>query len=324
MELAGDVLVTGGAGFLARGLYRRAEHIEMNARFTCLSRDDAKHAALQKRYPNVRTVLGDVASMDVEDMTRLFRGFDTVIHAAASKYVDRAELAAADTVRTNVEGSRNVVRAAERAGVGQLVAISTDKACEPVNVYGMSKAVMERLVQEAAFQTYRSVEYRVVRYGNVVGSTGSVIPMFMEAVRNGLPIRVTDPLMTRFWMSIDEAVDTILWAIDWAATGTVTVPPMRAMEMKNLVRACMGIDSYGPLPDEGVEVVGVRPGEKRHEKIVHSQEAVRAIRHSSGWIEMLPPGQVGDGQSFELTSRDPMGWVGCDELRAMVEDAARV
>lgn len=322
--LEGRVLVTGGAGFLARGIYGRARREGWSAQFTAFSRDDAKHAALQARYPEVQCVLGDVAQTPLDDLTLLMRGFDLVIHAAASKYVDRAEAAAFDTTRTNVIGSMNVADAAIFARVPQVIAISTDKACAPVNVYGMTKAVMERLMQEADRRS-AATRFNVVRYGNVIGSTGSVIPMFMRWVADGLPIKVTDPLMTRFWMGIEEAVEVIVRART-ATPGTVLIPPLRAMEMKNLARMALGLHEYGSLPTEGVEVIGIRAGEKRHETIIQSNESVRTLHRADGWYEIGPATMRADGRTaFELTSNfPPGGWLGIDEMRDYVAAAALV
>lgn len=324
-SLSGRVLVTGGAGFLARGIYRRAQREGWDARFTCLSRDDAKHAVLQRTYPGVKTVLGDVAGMTVDELTLLFSGYDLVIHAAASKYVDRAEKAAIDTTRTNVLGSVQVAQAAVYARVPRVIAISTDKAAQPINVYGMTKAVMERVMQEA--DTLGDTAFNVVRYGNVIGSTGSVIPMFMQWAAQGLPVKVTDPAMTRFWMSIDEAVEVIVRA-QAAPRGSVLVPPMRAMEMTQLVRMALGFHDYGDLPDdpERVQVTGVRLGEKRHEAIIHHSESVRTERADDGWFRIMSPATLPfQERAYEITSRDPPGgWMGCDQMRDYVYDAATV
>jgi UDP-N-acetylglucosamine 4,6-dehydratase len=317
------VLVTGGAGFLARGIYRRARREGWNASFCAFSRDDAKHAALQARYPEVDCVLGDVAGTEVEDLTWLMRGYDLVIHAAASKYVDRAEAAAFDTTRTNVIGSMRVAEAAIYARVPRVIAISTDKACAPVNVYGMTKAVMERVMQEADRRS-PATAFNVVRYGNVIGSTGSVIPMFMRWAAEGQPIKLTDPLMTRFWMSVDDAVEVIVRAT-CATPGTVLVPPMQAMDMKNLVRMALGEHEYGPLPETGVEIVGIRAGEKRHETIIQRNESIRTVAADDGWREIMPATAPREQPEFEVTSARPSGgWMGVNEMREAVADAALV
>lgn len=337
MMLAGNVLVTGGAGFLARAIYRRAEREGWDVRFTALSRDDSKHAALQKRYPQVETVVGDVGLMSVERLTDTFRGFDTIIHAAAWKYVDRGEREARAVTETNVIGSMKVAEAAMRARVKMVVGISTDKAVAPVNNYGATKFLMERLFQQAAGQS--DTAFTLVRYGNVLGSTGSVAPMFMDWAAKGMPIRLTDPSMTRFWMSPDEAVDTVIAGL-YAPNGSVTIPACRSMSMQDMALMALGYDSHDRLPENGrVEIIGVRPGEKRHEALVQPLESLRATRvmranepHPNDphtrwqWLHIAAPDSPMVSESpFEVVSSDPpMGWMGLREMREIIADAATV
>lgn len=254
--LTGNILVTGGAGFLARAIYRRARREAWPIHWVCASRDDSKHSALQRLYPEVETVIADVGLDSVHRLTDLMRGFDTVIHAAAWKYVDRGEHEARAVTQTNVVGSMQVAEAAMRARVPRVVGVSTDKAVAPVNNYGATKFLMERIFQESA--RLSETRFTLVRYGNVVGSTGSVIPMFNAAAREGRPIRLTDPSMTRFWMSPDEAVDTVLAGLD-APNGTVTIPACRSMSMHDLTLMALGYEGHDVLPTDGrVEVIGIR------------------------------------------------------------------
>ncbi len=325
--LSGDVLITGGAGFLARAIYARARTDGWDVRFTALSRDDAKHAALQARFPEVRSVLCDIACGDELLLATAFTGHDVVIHAAASKYVDRAELNAWDTVSTNVYGSQAVAEAAIRTGVQRVVGISTDKACEPVNVYGLTKATMERMFQEA--DRLSETRFTVVRYGNVVGSTGSVVPLFRQQLEETGRVKITNPKMTRFWMGVDEAVDLIVDALsDDAPAGHVLIPSPRALPLGDLVRIAIGVEPGAPLPENEVELVGERPGEKRHEKLVHRQESVRATeaaaRYSGRpWLFALaPPGGYDEGEPFELVSDTPLrGMMPLDEMVLLMEQA---
>lgn len=323
--LSGDVLITGGAGFLARAIYQRARDESWDVQFTALSRDDAKHAELQRRFPEVRSILCDIACGDDLLLATAFTGHDTVIHAAASKYVDRAELAAWDTVGTNIYGSQAVADAAMRTGVERVVGISTDKACEPVNVYGMTKAIMERLFQEANRLT--DTRFTVVRYGNVIGSTGSVVPLFRKQLAEDGKVRLTNPRMTRFWMSVGEAVDLIVGALaDEVPGGHVLVPSPRALEVGDLVRIALGMERGEPF-DERVEIIGERPGEKRHEKLIHRQESARASGPYpdsvlAGVYWLAPPGAVIDADLFELVSSDPpKGWMPLDEMMRHMAEA---
>ncbi len=324
--LSGNVLITGGAGFLGRGIIRRALRENWDARIVVLSRDDSKHAALQRRYPEVECVLGDVGLDTVDRLASLMRGFDTVIHAAASKYVDRSERAAIATIQTNVIGTMQVAEAASRARVRDAVVISTDKACAPVNVYGASKFIGERIFQEA--DRTSATRFVGCRYGNVVGSTGSVIPLFMGWVDEGKPIRLTDPRMTRFWMGIDEAVDVIVRSLHRSTPGgTIVIPSMRASTMKDLARMALGYNEHGELPDDGrVEIIGIRPGEKRHEAIVNMQESVRCTRMEGGYYYLASPdSDPTNPNAFEIVSSAPPGGsIPINELRHLVEEAADV
>lgn len=333
--LTGNVLITGGAGFLARGIYRRARAEGWDASFTCLSRDDAKHAALQRRFPEVQTVLGDVGMMSVERLADLMRGFDLVIHAAASKYVERAEHAAFDTIRTNTLGSMNVAEAAVRARVPRVVGISTDKAVQPVNNYGASKLLMERVMQEAN-RLSRGTTFTACRYGNVIGSTGSVLYLFTTKLANGEPIQLTDGNMTRFWMTVDEAVDVILQSIE-APGGSVVIPSCKALSMHDVAAIALGYcdrSEYEASDNSGrLETVGLRPGEKMHEALLQEQESVRAVRVASEgdpavweWLHLAPPDSLAvTSQPFAVVSNDPPGgWMPYDEMRAATADAMEV
>ncbi len=339
--LEGSVLITGGAGFLGRAIIKRATDEQWDARFTVMSRDDAKHAALQKRWPQVDTLLADVGAMAVEQMALLMRGFDVVIHAAASKYVDRSEHAAFDTIQTNVEGSVRVARAAILARVPRVLGVSTDKAVAPLNNYGATKFLMERTFQEADRLSDLST-FTVCRYGNVVASTGSVLQIFQQLVAAGKPIRLTDPRMTRFWMSPTEAVDTVLHSLE-APGGTLVIPRCRSMSMQDVALTALGYEQHDALPEDGrVEIIGLRPGEKMHEVLLQKPESLRAMPwtddlisiltdHDStprGWryIYLRPPDAPPARETaFEIRSNEPPGgWLSPGDLRAIMAESATV
>ncbi|GAG09201.1 unnamed protein product, partial [marine sediment metagenome] len=197
------VLVTGGAGFLGRGILRRVERGGLDWEITVYSRDETKQDECRRRYPFARHVLGDVK--DADRLRVAMMGHDVVIHAAAMKYIPEAEVNASECVSVNVGGTQAMMRAADAAAVHRVVGISTDKAVQPVNVYGCSKMAMERLFADTA-QFEGGPDFVCVRYGNVVGSTGSVIPLFRRQVEELGRVRITNPDMTRFWMSVDEAI----------------------------------------------------------------------------------------------------------------------
>jgi UDP-N-acetylglucosamine 4,6-dehydratase len=319
--LEGNVLITGGTGFLARAIYARAEAEQWPATFTCLSRDDSKQVKIQQRWPKVRTIRADVGG-DINTLRLAFAGHQTIIHAAAAKYVDRSESAAFDTLRVNAEGSRNVAMAARLAQVERVIGISTDKACQPANVYGMTKAIMERLFLEAAAWDPLT-KFSVCRYGNVIGSTGSIVPIFEEQARTRGKITVTEPKMTRFWMPVDEAIDLILYSLDHP--GVVCVPMPRSLKIGDIA------DAIAQSFPERVEIekIGIRPGEKMHETLLSEEELARTwtLESFGGMHHLNPPGilphePVG-GQAF--TSKvPPGGWMEVDEFIQHAASAGEV
>lgn len=324
------VFVTGGAGYLGRGLLRRvygtddpahpADPALTDWQATVYSRDETKQDECRQRYPLARYVLGDVR--DADHLYSALVGHDYVIHAAALKYIPEAELNAAECVAINVDGSRNVIKAARQAGVLRVVAISTDKACQPVNVYGASKMIMERLIADQPQWSHPGGPlYTAVRYGNVVGSTGSVIPLFQRQYADSGVVRVTDPGMTRFWMGIDEAIDLILAGLT-ADNGSVVVPLTRAMTIVDVARAAT-------VDNVHVDVIGTRPGEKTHETLVHFSESVRARRGKRGdlyYVELLPPGGQIEGtvEAFTMASHTPNHHLSVQQMRELIADAATI
>jgi UDP-N-acetylglucosamine 4,6-dehydratase len=309
------VLVTGGAGFLGRGLLRRVTQGKLDWEVTVYSRDETSQEEARQRYPVARYVLGDVRDIDL--LTAAMMGHDWVVHAAAVKYIPEAELNATECVNVNVGGVENVVRAARTAGVRKVVGISTDKAVQPVNVYGCTKMLMERLFADTVRFEGQPL-FCCVRYGNVIGSTGSVIPLFKRQLEEGGRVRITNPDMTRFWMSVDEAIDLILLALERASPGAVIVPPARAMKIVDVARAATqdGVD---------VEVIGERPGEKRDEMLMHYEESVRSLLHRDPMhYELLPPGNSLGKEAFTLASHSPNHWMKVSEMRRLIADAEEV
>lgn len=297
--LEGQIIITGGGGFIARAIYRRALAEHWPAEFVALGREDGKLRDVQERFPNVV----DVRRVNVADAYLVEETFGAikpagVIHAAAAKYVDVSELNAWDTYETNVRGSVNVALAAAKHA-RWLVGISTDKACQPVNTYGATKFLMERLYQEAA--SWPDLRVTVCRYGNVIGSTGSALPRMRAQARKGDPITVTSPDMTRFWMTSDEAVDCILHAITEAPNGSVTVPTdVRASDLMTAV--------HGAVGDLRLVTMGERPGEKSHETLITANECRDAPGRAHRYVYILPPAERTPGRGLALTSDAP--WAG--------------
>lgn len=264
--LQGNVLITGGAGFLGRGIMHVAKRDHWPCKFTVYSRSEEKQAVAAQRY-KARYVLGDI--LDTPRLALLMTGHDTVIHAAALKFIPECEANPSECVRVNVDGTRSVMDAARIAGVSTVVIISTDKAPNPENIYGMTKAITERLVGE----TYNSPEatrFVACRYGNVIGSTGSVWPVWKRQAANDGVIRLTSPDMSRYMMTIEQAVDVVVSAASThTPTGVVVIDPTRAIQMRDAATAAAA--------ELGVEVehMGVRPGEKMHEQMISASEAHR-------------------------------------------------
>lgn len=317
-----SVLVTGGTGSMGKNFVRRVLAGEMGTprKVIVLSRDEAKQhdmriAYLHKMvatdeviYRNFMNVLefriGDVR--DYADVCRSVRDADVVINAAALKQVPACEYFPAQAVLTNCIGAMNIVRAIGDNGypVETVVGISTDKACKPVNVMGMTKSIQERIFTSANVLNPHT-RFIAVRYGNVLASRGSVIPLFHEQVRNGGPVTVTVPEMTRFLLTLDQAVDTVFAALRWARRGETYVPDAPAATVMNLARALIGDR------DLELRVTGIRPGEKLHEIMVSEEEANHCVRRGDYYAiqPMLPELQEETGEprgrlARELSSAD--------------------
>lgn len=324
MAPEGNILLTGGSGFLGRAVLRRAERENWPCHFYVYSRDEAKQWELNHRYPNVTCVLGDVAR-NLDRLIAVMRNVDTVWHMAAVKFIPEAERNVLETVEINVDGSRNVIAAAIAAGVKRVVGISTDKACAPLNLYGMTKGVMERMFAEA--NRMGPTRFVTVRYGNVVGSTGSVVPVFKRQIEETGQICVTDPKMTRFWLSADQAIDLILWANNESERrpGATFISRCPAMSIVDLASSVWALEHDGNVDYLNVKYTGIRPGEKLHEALYNEQESIRIIPDHNGFV--LAPVSAGSFsylQNTSYSSDDPEHWVSLDEMMEMIKDAETV
>lgn len=265
-----SVFITGGTGSFGQAAIRRALDGGA-AKVIIYSRDEMKQAALADRYlgeARLRYFLGDVR--DPWRLSLALRDVDIVLHAAALKRVEEGEYNPTEFVATNIDGTRNVLRAALDAGVAQVVVLSTDKACQPVNLYGTTKLCAEKLTQAMQAMGGNRTAFHVVRYGNVAGSRGSVIPRWREAVARGDGLTLTDATMTRFWITLTEAVDLVEYALTEAPPATVCVPRLPAYTLGNLAHALLPTAPETPLPP--VRIVGRRAGEKLHEAMIGADE----------------------------------------------------
>lgn len=264
MQLHGRVLLTGGAGYLGRAIMRQARINGWPCQFTVYSRDELKQAQCKRKYKDAKYVMGDVR--ETERLALVMVGHDTVIHTAALKYVPEGEHNVSECISVNVNGTQSVLTAARLAGVKRVVVISTDKAVAPTNVYGMTKALCERLVGETVDYESGTI-VTAVRYGNVIGSTGSVVPEFERQARECGVVNVTDPEMTRFWMTADDAIELILTALQ-REPGEIVIGNPMSMALGDLVSAV--------VPRAKVNIVGLRPGEKMHETLLTEAESMFA------------------------------------------------
>lgn len=315
------IVITGGTGTLGQALARRL--LETDAeRIVILSRDEIKQSVMASEFGHenkLRFFLGDV-----RDRVRLedaFYGCDAVIHAAALKRVDAVAYNPSEVRKTNIEGSANVVAAAIRAGVKRVIMVSSDKACYPTNIYGVTKAAMEHeAIATNAVSYPRGIRISCVRYGNVLGSRGSVVHIWRQAVKEGKPIPLTDKQMTRFWLTIDDAVTLIMDAYYAMLGGEIFVPGMRAMRMVDLAEAL--------APGWPIVETGLRPGgEKLHETVVTQEESYRT-RHdpATGYIiapELHPwrvdaPWTAGEELAGALRSNTAMRLT-IDDMKKMLE-----
>lgn len=265
------VFITGGTGSLGYALLKFFSNKQQTDEITVYSRDEVKQGEMRRAFPDARYVLGDVR--DYDRLYLAMRGHSLVVHAAAYKQVPSAEANVDEAIATNVMGSLNVARASIHNEVQQVVGISTDKACQPINAYGETKALMEKLFQQA--NNWGDTIFNLVRYGNVLGSRGSVVPLFREQLPKR-QVTITDPDMTRFWMTLTEAVDLVWAALDphgLADDGSILVPACPASDMTTLLRAVADVEGY-ELQEDWVRVIGMRPGEKKHEQLVHTNESL--------------------------------------------------
>jgi len=314
--LEGRVFLTGGAGFLGRAIIRRAEREQWPCTFLVYSRDEEKQWKLSQQYgrERVECYLGDVR--DYQALQTLMTGCDVAIHTAAVKFIPEAERNAWWCAKVNVDGARNVARAAAWCRVKRTLLISTDKACQPVNVYGMTKALGERLFAEANSWEEHML-FGSVRYGNVVGSTGSIVPVFRDQLARNGRLGITSPEMTRFWMSPEQAVDAVLLALSQMEMfpGAVFVPRVPAMKVIDLARLIAG--------EAPIDEIGIRPGEKMHETLIHYQEATKTLDRGDYFI-VQPAMSAQQSKPMTYSSHSPARWIESQEMAAMIEDARTI
>jgi len=277
------VFVTGGAGTLGLAIARRRQQEGWTGRFTVYSRDEHKHAFMRKLYPDIQFVQGDIRNLETLKMAMV--GHDVVIHAGAVKVIPVSEYYSLDTIDINVYGSQNVCVAARETGVEHVLGISTDKACHAANCYGASKYMMEKIFQEYARVEDGKTQFHLVRYGNVLESTGSVVEAWRNAVKDGDPVKLTDPNMTRFWLSPSQAVNYVINSLN-VESGQIYIPKMPSLSIGQLLEYVLG-EAYDL--DHGLEIIPLRPGEKIHETLLTCEEGDYVQASLSGDPFLLDP-----------------------------------
>jgi UDP-N-acetylglucosamine 4,6-dehydratase len=260
------VLITGGTGSFGRKFSSIVLDEFKPAKLIIFSRDEAKQFDMQQqfsKYKNIRFFIGDVR--DKERLKMAFHGVDYVIHAAALKQVPAMEYNPTEAIKTNIMGAMNIIEASLEAGVKKVIALSTDKACNPINLYGATKLCSDKLFVAAnSYSGVAGTRFSVVRYGNVVGSRGSVIPFFKAKKEEGM-LPITHPEMTRFWITLDQGVRFVVKGFELMHGGEIFVPKIPSMNIMDLAKAI--------APECKTKIVGIRPGEKLHEVMISADDA---------------------------------------------------
>lgn len=280
----GVLLISGGTGSFGNAVLRRFLQAGLRE-IRILSRDEKKQDDMRKRYASdkLKFYIGDVR--DPSSLTNAMRGVDYVFHAAALKQVPSCEFHPMEAVKTNVLGTENATEAAIQCGVKRMICLSTDKAVYPINAMGISKAMMEKVfVAKSRNVDPAKTAICGTRYGNVMASRGSVIPLFVQQIQSGTPITITDPEMTRFMMTLDDAVDLVLYAFEHGNSGDIFVQKAPAATMETLALALTGLLGK---PDHPIQIIGTRHGEKRHETLLSREEM--ALASDLGDYFRVPP-----------------------------------
>jgi UDP-N-acetylglucosamine 4,6-dehydratase len=322
------ILITGGTGTLGRKIVATLLEHHKPRKVIVYSRDEQKHFEMNQQFPEnegnrvLRYFIGDVR--DKDRLYRALDGVDIVIHAAAMKHVHIGEYNPMEVIKTNVLGSANIIDAAIDRNVEKVIALSTDKAANPINLYGAAKLCADKLFTAAnSYSGYHDTRFSVVRYGNVSGSKGSVVPFFLKARNRGV-LPITDPRMTRFWITLQQGVDFVLQSLERTLGGEIFVPKIPSVRIVDIAKA---VD-----PDCRTEIVGIRPGEKLHEVMVPADDARHTIEHTD-YFTILPQfpefneavykNQNGgrpctDG--FCYSSDTNQDWLSIEDLRVIVEE----
>ncbi|MFU8646594.1 UDP-N-acetylglucosamine 4,6-dehydratase (inverting) [Lysinibacillus sp. RSDA_15] len=314
------VLITGGTGSFGKKFIKKA--LELNVKKVIVfSRDELKQYEMKQEFKDerLRFFIGDVR--DKERLYRAFDGVDIVIHAAAMKHVDACEYNPFEAVKTNIHGAQNIIEAAIDRGVEKVIALSTDKACSPINLYGATKLASDKLFVAAnAYVGEKKTSFAVVRYGNVVGSRGSVVPFFKKIKHTGV-VPITDERMTRFWITLDQGVQFVLENLERMKGGEIFIPKIPSMKVTDLAKAI--------APECKMEIIGIRPGEKLHEAMIMEDDARHTLEYVDYFViypeinnwelnEMDNGRKIEDG--FSYTSDKNNQWLSVEDLKNLIKE----
>ena len=317
------ILITGGTGSFGKKCTEIILKEYKPKKLIIFSRDELKQYEMSQvfnidKYPCIRYFIGDVR--DKERLQRAFQNVEIVIHAAALKQVPTAEYNPTEAIKTNIYGAQNVINVAADRKVGKVIALSTDKAANPINLYGATKLCSDKLFVAAnEFAAQDECIFSVVRYGNVIGSRGSVIPFFLKKCKEGV-LPITDPRMTRFWITLENGVRFVLKCLDRMVGGEIFVPKIPSMNLMDLAMAI--------APECETEIIGVRPGEKLHEVLVTREDSRSTLefndhylikphfhffdlRYTNNHIKPVP-------EDFEYASNTNVSWLTVEDLKALI------
>lgn len=315
------ILITGGTGSFGQFITRKLLTKYQPKAVRIFSRDELKQHDMRIAFHDddrLRFLIGDVR--DRSRLERALEGVDIVFHAAALKQVPACEYNPIEAIRTNVDGAINVIEACLDNDVRRVIALSTDKAASPVNLYGATKLCSDKLfIQANNYAGHRPIRFAVVRYGNVMGSRGSVIPVFREQLTRGNKLTITDERMTRFWITLDQATDFVLSSLSLMKGGEIFVPKIPSMKVVDLARAMS--------PQAELQYIGIRPGEKIHESLITPEEGARAINLDDRYViepdhqwwespEEYSQNRVPEG--FSYTSGNNSQWLDIESMKQLI------
>ncbi|UCZ52947.1 UDP-N-acetylglucosamine 4,6-dehydratase (inverting) [Bacillus shivajii] len=316
------ILITGGTGSFGKKFISKVLEQDVK-KVIVFSRDELKQYEMAQKYtdPRIRFFIGDVR--DKDRLYRAFDGVDIVIHAAALKHVGACEYNPFEAVKTNIHGAQNIIEAAIDRGVEKVIALSTDKAASPINLYGATKLASDKLfVAGNSYAGNKETRFSVVRYGNVVGSRGSVVPFFKKLKAQGeIQIPITDERMTRFWITLDQGVQFVIDNLQRMKGGEIFIPKIPSMKVTDLAEAI--------APECEIKIVGIRPGEKLHEAMINEDDARQTLEYDTyyviqpefpWWREEYSNGGKPLPEGFTYISDVNDHWLTVDELRQLVKE----